>query len=69
VVHQHAARERLGKAFNLALRTLTGLPYRDTQCGFKLLRRQTVAPVVARLRVRGFAFDAELCVRARRAGL
>ena len=69
VVHQHPARERLGQAFNLALRALTGLPFRDTQCGFKLLRRQTVAPVVAGLRVRGFAFDAELCVRARRAGL
>jgi dolichyl-phosphate beta-glucosyltransferase len=69
VVHQHAARERLGKAFNVVLRTLTGLPFRDTQCGFKLLRRSVVAPVVDELRVRGFAFDAELCMRARQAGL
>ena len=62
-------RERLGKTFNLALRLLTGLPHRDTQCGFKLLRLETMRQVVESCRVDGFAFDAELCVRATRAGL
>ena len=69
VRRQRRSRETMGKAFNVALRLLTGLPFRDTQCGFKLVRLATARPVVAALRIEGFAFDAELCVRACRAGL
>jgi len=68
-VRQPALREWLGKAFNVAVRGLTGLAYRDTQCGFKLMMRDAVLPVVRSLRVDGFAFDVELLWRARRAGL
>ena len=32
-----AYRRYLGRTFNLTVRTLTGLSFRDTQCGFKLL--------------------------------
>ena len=49
--------------------SLTGLPYRDTQCGFKLFRLETARAIFERQRVNGFAFDAELCVLARRLGL
>ena len=69
VVHQAAYRELMGRGFNRLLRLLTGLPYRDTQCGFKLFRLSRMRDVFARQRVNGFAFDAEICVLARRAGL
>lgn len=68
-VHQSFHRELMGKAFNRLLRHLTGLPYRDTQCGFKLLRLETVRIVFELQRIDGFAFDAELCLNARRLGL
>jgi len=38
LTHQPQHRELMGKCFNQLLRGLTGLPYRDTQCGFKLFR-------------------------------
>src|SRR5947209_14115384 len=37
-VHQSPFREYSGQFFNLAMRALTGLPFHDTQCGFKLYR-------------------------------
>ena len=69
LVRQPAYRELMGKAFNLGLRVLTRLPYRDTQCGFKLFRLQTTRVLFERQRVRGFAYDAEICVLARQHGL
>ncbi len=69
LVRQPAYRELMGKAFNLGLRILTRLPYRDTQCGFKLFRLETTRVLFERQRVRGFAYDAEICVLARQRGL
>jgi dolichyl-phosphate beta-glucosyltransferase len=69
LVRQPAYRELMGKAFNLALRILTRLPYHDTQCGFKLFRLETTRVLFERQRVRGFAYDAEICVLAREHGL
>ncbi|HVS01798.1 MAG TPA: dolichyl-phosphate beta-glucosyltransferase, partial [Thermoanaerobaculia bacterium] len=37
-LRQPVHRELMGKAFNLILRFLGVTPFRDTQCGFKLLR-------------------------------
>jgi dolichyl-phosphate beta-glucosyltransferase len=42
---------------------------RDTQCGFKLLRRKAVEPILRRIETEGFAFDVELLARVERAGL
>jgi hypothetical protein len=63
--HQPRHRELLGKTFNVLLRALTGLPFRDTQCGFKLFRLDRARTVFERQRIDGFAFDAEVCVLAR----
>jgi dolichyl-phosphate beta-glucosyltransferase len=69
LLHQPAVRELMGKAFNVLLRLVTGIPWRDTQCGFKLFRLSTARGLFEAQRVEGFAFDAEICVRARRTGL
>jgi dolichyl-phosphate beta-glucosyltransferase len=69
VVHQPGYRELAGKSFNLGLRLLTGLPYRDTQCGFKLFRTPAARPLFAQQWIDGFAYDVEILVLARRAGL
>jgi len=63
---QHVVRESMGKVFNALVRGTTRLPFRDTQCGFKLLHRERCLPVVEKMVVDGFAFDVELlflCVR------
>jgi dolichyl-phosphate beta-glucosyltransferase len=69
LVHQPAYREFMGKGFNVLLRLLTGLPIRDSQCGFKLFRLASTRLLFERQRVDGFAFDAEICVLAHRLGL
>jgi dolichyl-phosphate beta-glucosyltransferase len=68
-VRQHALRELMGKGFNFIVRSLTGLPLRDTQCGFKLMDRTRVLPIVEKSVIDGFAFDVELLYVANRFGL
>lgn len=69
LVHQPFHREHMGKAFNLGIRMLLRVPWRDTQCGFKLFRLPTTRELFERQRVEGFAFDVELLVMARKLGL
>jgi dolichyl-phosphate beta-glucosyltransferase len=69
VVHQPILRELMGKTFNLAVRLLTRVPWKDTQCGFKLFRSDTALQLFELQRVEGFAFDLELLVTAQRLGL
>jgi dolichyl-phosphate beta-glucosyltransferase len=69
LVHQSLLRELMGKGFNVMLRLATGIPWRDTQCGFKLFRLETTRALFGLQRIQRFAFDAEICVNARRLGL
>lgn len=67
-VRQNIVRETMGKTFNKAIRAMTGLGFRDTQCGFKLFDRERTRPLFERMRVDRFAFDVEflfLCSRFR----
>ena len=67
-VHQSQFRESSGKFFNLCLRLLTGLPFRDTQCGFKAFRREAARRIFPLQTIDGFGFDAELLYIARKLG-
>ncbi|HEX4665745.1 MAG TPA: dolichyl-phosphate beta-glucosyltransferase [Chthoniobacterales bacterium] len=62
-------REQSGKIFNGIVRLLTGLPFYDTQCGFKAFRMEAARAVIAQGQLDGFGFDVELLVLAQRAGL
>ncbi|WP_191906403.1 dolichyl-phosphate beta-glucosyltransferase [Hymenobacter baengnokdamensis] len=68
-VHQPWLREQSGRAFNLVMRLATGLPYWDTQCGFKAFRLAVCRPVVEAAVLDRFGFDVELLYLAYRAGL
>src|SRR5437763_4194775 len=59
----------LGRGFNGLVRVLTGMPYRDTQCPFKLMRTSAWRDCLAAQSCPGFAYDVELLLRARLAGL
>jgi dolichyl-phosphate beta-glucosyltransferase len=67
-VHQSPLREYSGKLFNLVVRASSGLPYRDTQCGFKLYRRDAAQQVFALQQLDGFSFDVEDLFIAQRLG-
>src|SRR6266508_1723868 len=68
-IRQPWRREQAGRVFNLLVRVATGLPFWDTQCGFKAFRLDVCRPILEAARVRGFAFDVELLYLAQRAGL
>jgi len=67
-VHQSAFRENAGRLFNLLMRLVTGLPFWDTQCGFKLFEREAAHRVFRLQRLTGFGFDVEVLFIARRLG-
>ncbi len=64
-VHQAPLREWSGRAFNIVMRLATRLPFRDTQCGFKLFRRDAARAIFERQRLEGFGFDVEDLMIAR----
>lgn len=68
-MHQSFLRDRGGRIFNRLVRLTSGLPFWDTQCGFKAFRMDVCRPIIERARVIGFAFDVELLLLAQRAGL
>ncbi len=62
-------REGAGKLFNLLVRLIVLPRFHDTQCGFKLFRRERLLPVLRRQQIDGFAFDVEMIALAVAAGL
>ncbi len=67
-VHQSAFRELAGRIFNLLMRVATGLPFSDTQCGFKLFEHVAACEIFHRQRIERWGFDAEVLFIARRLG-
>lgn len=61
-------RQTMGKTFNWLIRRLTGLTYADTQCGFKLFRREAARKIFSEAVVDRFAYDVEMLMIARRHG-
>ncbi|HSD45232.1 MAG TPA: dolichyl-phosphate beta-glucosyltransferase [Pyrinomonadaceae bacterium] len=68
-VHQSWRREQGGRVFNLVVRLATGMPFWDTQCGFKAFRMSVCRPLIEAATVDRFGFDVELLYLAFRAGL
>ncbi len=58
-------REFGGRFFGFVVRILFGLPYLDTQAGFKVFSRRARETIFREIRTSGWAFDVEALVRAR----
>lgn len=67
--HQSVFRENAGRVFNKIVRFGLGLPYVDTQCGFKLFTRASAEAIFPLQKIEGWGFDPELLFLARRMGL
>lgn len=59
-VHQSVLRELAGIIFNRTVNWITGLHFKDTQCGFKAFRRETARIIFEQQRTEGFGFDPEI---------
>src|SRR5438477_1818410 len=68
-VHQPWCREQGVRVFNLIVRMATGLPFWDTQCGFKAFRMSVCRPLIEAAQIDRFGFDVELIYLAHLAQL
>ena len=67
--HQPWRREQGGKVMNLIIRKLSGLPFYDTQCGFKAFNMMKFRPLLEVMTIDRFGFDIEFLFVAKYHGL
>ena len=61
-------REAIGRGGNWIQYFLTGLTFKDTQCGFKAFRKEAAQSVFSLQRIEGFGFDPEILFIAKKLG-
>jgi dolichyl-phosphate beta-glucosyltransferase len=66
--HQPLYRQFFGRCFNAITRMVMGLPFADTQCGFKAFRRSAAQTVFQLQRIERWGFDPELLFIALKRG-
>jgi len=62
-------RQLYGRIFNLLLRIVLGLRYRDTQCGFKAFTRRAAHTIFPLQHIERWGFDPEILYLAHKFGL
>jgi len=67
-VHQPLYRRFFGRCFNAITRLVMGLPFKDTQCGFKAFRRPVAQTIFQLQRIERWGFDPELLFIALKRG-
>ena len=67
--HQPWRREQGGKVMNFVIRTMSRLPFSDTQCGFKAFNMEKFRPLLDVMSVDRFGFDVEFLFVANYHGL
>lgn len=68
LVKQGFARRAASRGFNMLVRLLFGLHFKDTQCGAKVFTKQALDEVLSELETAKFAFDVELLYKLRKRG-
>lgn len=69
IVHRSFVRNLPGKAFSFTMRLLIGLPYKDTQCGFKFFKHLPAQKIFSEVKNKGWVFDVEVLLWAQQFGL
>lgn len=62
-------RALFSRVFNIITRLTLGLPYSDTQCGYKMMRTDVAKRIMKDCTVDRFAYDTEFLYRAHRQGV
>ncbi len=65
-IQQPLYRQFFGRCFNWITRTVMGLPFKDTQCGFKAFRRPAAQVIFRLQRIERWGFDPEILFIARK---
>jgi len=67
-VHQPIYRRFFGRCFNAVTRRFIGLPFKDTQCGFKAFRRNAAQTIFRLQTIERWGFDPEILFIASKLG-
>jgi glycosyltransferase involved in cell wall biosynthesis len=65
-VHQPIYRRFFGRCFNWVTRRIMGLPFKDTQCGFKAFKRDAAQTIFRLQTIERWGFDPEILFIARK---
>ncbi len=65
-IHQPMYRQFFGRCFNWITRIVMGLPFKDTQCGFKAFKRPAAQIIFRLQRIERWGFDPEILFIARK---
>jgi dolichyl-phosphate beta-glucosyltransferase len=65
---QSLHRQLFGRVFNVLLRIILGLKFKDTQCGFKAFTRRAAQTILPLQRIERWGFDPEILFLARKFG-
>jgi glycosyltransferase involved in cell wall biosynthesis len=65
-IHQPLYRQFFGRCFNWITRAVMGLPFKDTQCGFKAFKRPAAQVIFRLQRIERWGFDPEILFIARK---
>ncbi|MBN1901811.1 glycosyltransferase family 2 protein [Candidatus Sumerlaeota bacterium] len=68
LVRQPIHREMMGRVFNILVQILHLPGVKDTQCGFKMFTAGAADAIFQRQKMKGFCFDVEILVLARKMG-
>ncbi|HVI06912.1 MAG TPA: dolichyl-phosphate beta-glucosyltransferase [Candidatus Binatia bacterium] len=65
---QSLHRQLFGRIFNVLNRAILGLPFKDTQCGFKAFTRRAAQTILPLQQIERWGFDPEILFLARKFG-
>ncbi|MGA7156086.1 MAG: dolichyl-phosphate beta-glucosyltransferase [Acidobacteriaceae bacterium] len=65
-IHQPIYRRFFGRCFNAVTRRFIGLPFKDTQCGFKAFKRDAAQTIFRLQTIERWGFDPEILFIARK---
>jgi dolichyl-phosphate beta-glucosyltransferase len=65
VVDAYKTRKYIGRIFAMLVNLITGLTIKDTQCGFKLFKKEVAKTLISKQEFNGFSFDVELLYLAK----
>ncbi|WP_282161495.1 response regulator [Ulvibacterium marinum] len=65
-ITKESARKIISKTINLIIQTILGMPFKDTQCGAKIMDREIAATVFRKKFITKWLFDVEIFMRMRK---
>jgi len=68
LIKQPIKRRLASKAFNIFVRLFFGLPFKDTQCGAKIFKKEAILDILDDLKTTGFEIDVEILWRLKNKG-